>query len=38
MKLETAAKACDMTQAEFLKAVAGGDLPQPVLINGRERL
>jgi hypothetical protein len=37
MSLATAARYCDMTQAEFLKAVAGGDLPQPVLINGRER-
>ena len=37
MSLKTAAQACDMTQAEFLKAVAGGELPQPVLINGQER-
>lgn len=37
MKLSTAAAYCDMTQAEFLKAVASGELPQPVLLNNKER-
>jgi hypothetical protein len=37
MKLSTAAAYCDMTQAEFLKAVASGELPQPVLLNDKER-
>jgi predicted DNA-binding transcriptional regulator AlpA len=37
MKVETAAAYLDMRRADFLKAVAGGALPQPVLIDGKER-
>ncbi|MGL4640557.1 MAG: hypothetical protein ACRCVX_12620 [Shewanella sp.] len=37
MSLQTAARYCDMTPAEFQKAVAVGDMPQPVLVNGAER-
>lgn len=37
MSVETAAAYCDMRRTEFQKAVAVGDMPQPVLINGQER-
>ena len=34
---ESAARYFDMTLSEFMKAVAAGDLPLPILINGQER-
>lgn len=37
MSLDIAAMYCSMTRPEFLRAVAGGVLPQPVLIDGKER-
>lgn len=37
LALENAARCCDMTPSDFLKAVACADLPQPVIINGQER-
>ena len=37
LSLDLAAKYCSMKPVEFLKAVAAGDLPQPVLIDGKER-
>lgn len=37
LSLDLAAKYCSMTPVEFKKAVAIGDLPQPVLIDGKER-
>lgn len=37
LSLDLAAKYCSMKPVEFKKAVAIGDLPQPVLIDGKER-
>lgn len=37
LALENAARCCDMTPNDFMKAVACADLPQPVIINGQER-
>ena len=37
LSLEKAAMYCSMKPVEFKKAVAVGDLPQPVLIDGKER-
>lgn len=37
MRLETAASYCDMTPSEFSKAVAVGELPPSMTINGIER-
>lgn len=34
---ESAARYFDMTLSEFMKAMAVGDVPQPILINGLER-
>jgi len=33
MRRDKAARYCDMTQAEFERAIANGGLPQPVMIN-----
>jgi hypothetical protein len=35
LKRESAAKYCDMKPAEFDKAVASGDLPSPIMVNGK---
>ena len=37
LSLDLAAKYCSMKPVEFKKAVAVGDLPEPVIINGKER-
>lgn len=37
MSLDLAAQYCSMKPVEFKKAVAVGELPQPVLIDGKER-
>lgn len=37
LRSENAARYFDMTLSEFLGAVATGDLPLPVTINGQER-
>lgn len=37
LSLNLAAKYCSMKPVEFKRAVAIGDLPQPVLIDGKER-
>jgi hypothetical protein len=37
LSVDFAAMYCTMTVTEFRKAVAGGELPQPVLIDGKER-
>lgn len=37
MTLEAAARYCSMTRPDFVRAVACGELPQPVRINGKER-
>lgn len=37
MSLDVASLYCSMKPLEFRKAVAAGDLPQPVLIDGKER-
>lgn len=37
MSLDIAAAYCCFSEREFKKAVANGDLPQPVLIDGKER-
>ena len=37
MSLDIAAAYCSFDAREFLKAVAAGELPQPVLIDGKER-
>lgn len=37
LSLDLAAKYCSMKPVEFKRAVAIGDLPQPVLIDGKER-
>lgn len=37
LSLNLAAMYCSMKPVEFLKAVAVGDLPQPVLIDEKER-
>lgn len=37
LSLNLAAMYCSMKPVEFKKAVASGDLPQPVLIDGKER-
>lgn len=37
LALRNAARCVDMTPAEFLDAVAKGELPLPVMISGQER-
>ena len=37
LSLDLAAAYCSMKPVEFKKAVASGELPQPVLIDGKER-
>jgi hypothetical protein len=37
LSLNLAAMYCDMKPRDFLKAVAVGALPDPVIINGQER-
>jgi hypothetical protein len=37
LSVDAAAYWCSMSLTEFRKAVAGGELPQPVLIDGKER-
>ena len=37
LSVDFAAMYCSMNVTEFRKAVAGGELPQPVLIDGKER-
>jgi hypothetical protein len=37
MQRTTAANYCDMTPAEFERAVVGGSLPDPIMRNGGER-
>lgn len=37
LSLDLAANYCSMRKSDFLKAVAVGDLPEPVIINGKER-
>ena len=36
MKRKTAAQCCDMTLAEFDKAVFDGELPMPILVAGKQ--
>ena len=37
MSLDIASAYCCFSEREFKKAVAAGELPQPVLVNGQER-
>ena len=37
MSLDIAAAYCCFSERDFKKAVASGELPQPVLIDGKER-
>ena len=37
MSEATAAKACDMSQAAFVRAVEAGQLPQPVIMGKNKR-
>lgn len=37
MSIDIAAAYCCFNKRDFMKAVASGDLPQPVLIDGKER-
>lgn len=37
MSVDIAAAYCCFTEREFKRAVGAGELPQPVLLNGKER-
>ena len=37
LRRASAARACDMTTAQFERAICEGELPQPILIAGEER-